>query len=318
MTPKAKLQIQNSPLLFLVGPTASGKTRLGVKLSTRIGGEIVSMDSMQIYRTLDIGTGKPAKDEQAQARHHLLDIKDPHETYSAAQWAHDAGAAIKDIRKRGKVPIIVGGTGFYARALLQPETLAATPPNEELRAQLGAQLQQHGAQWLHWQLRVLDAVAAERLEVGDTRRVIRAIEVAASGQKSAADDLIPAPGFQPLVFGLEWPREILYRRIEDRIEQMLDSGFMDELQRLVHLHLPPNATALQSLGYRQMSPALGNARCFDQCLELWKRDTRRYAKRQMTWFRHQLPTQWMKVDDETNLSETADSIVFEYSKMAPS
>ena len=319
MTPNSKLENQNSKLLFLVGSTASGKTRLGVELSTRIGGEIVSMDSMQIYRTLDIGTGKPSQDEQAGARHHLIDIKNPNETYSAAQWADDARQVIEEIRKRGKVPIVVGGTGFYARALLQPETLAAAPPNEELRLQLETQLQEHGAQWLHEQLRVLDATAAGRLKTNDTRRVIRAIEVAqqsAIGNRQSAEQIqnskLKIENYE--IFGLGWPREVLYRRIEARIEQMLRDGFMDELRRLVDLNLPPNATALQSLGYRQMRPSLDDATCFDACLELWKRDTRRYAKRQMTWFRHQMPTRWIEVDDSTSVEKTADSIAFEYSK----
>lgn len=330
MTPHSNFATQNSLLLFVVGPTASGKTRLGIELSTRLGGEIVSMDSMQIYRTLDIGTGKPSRDEQNQARHHLIDIRNADETYSAAQWADDARKAIEEIHSRGKTPIIVGGSGFYARALLQPETLASAPPDEELRARLQNALQQYGAEWLHNELRVLDTVAAERLPVGDTRRVIRAIEVAKSARKSSARKSIDIgqissfsphpsafagrPAGRPLVFGLEWPRPLLYRRIENRIEQMLRDGFMDELQRLVDLNLPHGATALQSLGYKQMRPVLENANRLDECLELWQRDTRRYAKRQMTWFRHQLPTQWIEVDDADDVTKTADLIAIEYSK----
>ena len=320
MTPHSNFPIQNSLLLFVVGPTASGKTRLAIELSTRLPAEIVSMDSMQIYRTLNIGTGKPSPDEQNQARHHLIDIRNADETYSAAQWADDARKAIKEIHSRGKTPIVVGGSGFYARALLQPETLASAPPDEELRARLQNELQQHGAQWLHNELRVLDAAAAERLPVGDTRRIIRAIEVAKSARKSIdigqLSSFIPHPSAfagQPLVFGLEWPRQLLYRRIENRIEQMLRDGFMDELQRLVDLNLPHGATAPQSLGYKQMRPVLEDANRLDECLELWQRDTRRYAKRQMTWFRHQLPTQWIEVDDADDVAKTADLIAIEYS-----
>ena len=303
-------------LLFLVGPTASGKTRLALELSTRIGGEIVSMDSMQIYKSLDIGTGKPSKDEQSQTRHHLIDIKTPQETYSAAQWAGDARDAIEDIRARGKTPIVVGGTGFYARALLFPETLASAPPNVELRAQLETQLQQHGAQALHDQLRVLDSDAANRLPIGDTRRVIRAIEVAKSDQISQFADSTQNSKLKienALVLGLEWPREMLYRRIETRIDQMLRDGFMDELRRLVAMNLDENATAIHSLGYKQMRFALDDASRFEDCLELWKRDTRRYAKRQMTWFRHQLPTRWLEIDNGANWNEIADKIACEYS-----
>lgn len=318
MTPDSKPSTQNPFLLFLVGPTASGKTRLAIELSTRLNGEIVSMDSMQIYRTLDIGTGKASRDEQVQAHHHLIDIKNPDETYSAAQWANDARAVIEEIRGRGKTPIIVGGTGFYARALLQPETLASVPPDEALRVRLQNELQEQGEQHLRQRLRVLDAATAERLKTGDTRRIIRAIEVAVNVHKPTDSEQSSAFVFQPVVFGLNWPREVLYRRIEARIEQMLRAGFMDELQRLVALDLPLDATAMQSLGYKQMRLALQDANCFDGCLELWKRDTRRYAKRQMTWFRHQLPTQWIEVDDATNPSEMANLIAIEYSKAARS
>jgi tRNA dimethylallyltransferase len=309
-------------LLFIVGPTASGKTALSLALSTRLSGEIVSMDSMQIYRTLDIGTGKPSRDELNAVRHHVVDIRNPDEAYSAAQWAHDANAAIEDIVARAKTPIIVGGTGFYARSLLFPETLASAPPDAKLRAELEVQLQQHGVDWLHDQLRILDAGAAQRLNVNDTRRVIRAIEVAIASQKSEAGshrlEQIQSSKLNienSLIFGLEWPREVLYRRIEMRIEQMLRDGFMDELRRLVSLNLDKNsATAIHSLGYKQMSPVLEDATRFDECLELWKRDTRRYAKRQMTWFRHQLPTRWLTMNEETSIETLADEMAQQYVK----
>ena len=306
--------MQNAKILFIVGPTASDKTSIAIELCRKINGEIVSMDSMQIYCTLDIGTGKPTKEELSQTRHHLIDIINPDQTYSAAQWAHDARFAIDDIYSRGKTPVVVGGTGFYARALLFPETLASAPPDENLRAQLQSELAQHGAQWLHDQLRVLEVAAAERLEVNDTRRVIRAIEVAESRQKTENRKQHESRDFAPLIFGLEWPRELLYQRIEKRIDAMLAQGFMDELQRLDALNLPDSATAIHSLGYKQMRAAANDKNRFDECLELWKRDTRRYAKRQMTWFRHQLPTRWIAVDESTNWDSVADEIAIEYSK----
>lgn len=288
------------------------------------------MDSMQIYRSLDIGTAKPTRDEQTQTPHHLIDIKNPDETCSAAQWAHDARAAIEEIHGRGKTPLVVGGTGFYARALLHPETLASAPPNLELRAQLQNETEKHGVIWLHDQLRVLDMDAANRLQVNDTRRVMRAIEVAISRHKSVVSDELAAETQNPklktansVIFGLDWPRETLYRRIETRIDAMLRDGFLDELRCLDALNLPPNATALQSLGYKQMRATLNDAALddqsvFDECLATWKRDTRRFAKRQMTWFRHQLPTRWIEVDDATNWAKIADDIVVEYSKCADS
>ncbi|HEX8234379.1 MAG TPA: tRNA (adenosine(37)-N6)-dimethylallyltransferase MiaA [Abditibacteriaceae bacterium] len=294
-----------SPLLLLVGPTGVGKTAVGIELSTRLNGEIVSADSMQIYRGLDIGTAKATPAEQLRARHHLIDIREPHESYSAAQWADDARCAIEDIRRRGKQPIIVGGTGFYIRALLQPETLAGAAPDAELRARLEAEAAQHGAQHLHDRLRVLDAAAAERLHPNDVRRVIRAIEVALSPNSSHSQPQDSHETFT--VFGLEMARDTLYRRLEGRIDHMLHIGFMDELRALVAT-AGHSSTAMQSLGYKQMLPALSNPDIFDACVELWKRDTRRYAKRQMTWFRHQLPTQWLPVSEHTLPMQTADEI----------
>jgi tRNA dimethylallyltransferase len=285
------------PLLFLVGPTGVGKTAVAIELCVRIGGEIVSADSMQIYRGLDIGTAKPTREEQQRARHHLIDIREPHETYSAAQWAQDARRAIDDIHSRGKLPIVVGGTGFYMRALLQPETLATAPPNVQLRAQLENEAALHGVQHLHERLRVLDAPAAERLHPNDVRRVIRAMEVALAPQEQDAE----ASGAQDaaelfVVIGLQMAREALYARLETRIDAMLAAGFMDELRHLRAMQLPSEATAMQSLGYKQMLPTLDDATRSAEYVMLWKRDTRRYAKRQMTWFRHQLPTQWIDVD----------------------
>ncbi len=305
------------PLIFIVGPTASGKTALALASSTRLQTEIVSMDSMQIYKSLDIGTGKPTPNEQAQVRHHLIDIKNPDELYSAAQWAHDARLAIAEIRGRGKTPVVVGGTGFYARALLQPETLASAPPDFELRARLQTELENFGAQSLHAHLRAVDFVAAQRLQPNDTRRVMRAIEIAQTPGAPTPGAPTPNSKFKIenfLVFGLNLPRELLYQRIEKRIEAMLQLGFMEELRRLNEMDLPPNATAIHSLGYKQMRPVLDDATRFDECLETWKRDTRRYAKRQMTWFRHQLPTRWIEVDDGTDWPKIADQIAFEYSK----
>jgi tRNA dimethylallyltransferase len=293
------------PLLLVVGPTGVGKTAVGIELSTRLNGEIVSADSMQIYRGLDIGTAKATAEEQARARHHLIDIREPHENYSAAQWAEDARRTIEDIRSRGKEPIIVGGTGFYIRALLQPETLAAAAPNPQLRAELENEAAQHGALHLHERLRVLDRAAAQRLHPNDVRRVIRAIEVAQAASASQDPVLRFVEAFT--VFGLSLERETLYRRLEQRIDTMLAAGFMDELRNLLQSNAAGTSTAMQSLGYKQMLPALSTPEVFDECVELWKRDTRRYAKRQMTWFRHQLPTQWVAVDGLTS-SQIAELI----------
>jgi tRNA dimethylallyltransferase len=296
--------MKKRPLLVLVGPTGIGKTAVACHMSTHVRGEIISMDSLQVYRGLDIGSAKPTPGEQAQARHHLIDICEPEEHFSAAQWAEAARRAIEDISSRGKTPLIVGGTGFYLRALLQPETLASVAPDADLRAELENEAAIHGVQHLHDRLRRVDSEAANRLHVNDVRRVIRALEVALSPSlnegsprmSTHAPDVAPEPDFETHVFGLEMPRALLYARIEKRIQLMLQMGFMDELQTLVSRGVPLDAPAMMGLGYKQMRAALplpdmsthAAAASFDACVELWKRDTRRYAKRQMTWFHHQL------------------------------
>jgi len=307
-------------LLLLVGPTGVGKTAVAVELCELLNGEIVSADSMQIYRRCDIGTAKPSPHERARAVHHLIDIHEPTERYSAAEWAIDAGRAIEDIVSRGRQPIIVGGTGFYLRALLQPESLAAAPPNVALRTHLEHEAAERGAAHLHDRLAQLDAAAAQRLHPNDVRRVIRAIEVAvAPGETRSRPSLIPRP--LPLIFGLDMPRDILYQRLEARIDTMLEMGFLDELCALSQAGVPPDAPALQGVGYRQMLPVLSDPHdphLLARCVALWKRDTRRYAKRQLTWFRHQLPVRWQHLAAATAPLETARTIARDWQDQARS
>jgi tRNA dimethylallyltransferase len=254
---------------------------------------------MQIYRGLDIGTGKATPHERARASHHLIDICDPEQQYSAAQWAADANRIIGEIRARGKTPIVCGGTGFYIQALVQPNRLASAPPNFELRQKLEARAEAEGNDALHEYLRTLDEGAAARLHPNDRMRVMRAIEVALSQDApqstSASDVAVPY-----VAFGIQWPREVLYERIEVRIDQMLADGFLEELRtELTAGH--GDALPLQNLGYKQMRPVLHDAVTRDECLALWKRDTRRYAKRQMTWFRNQLIVRWLPATGESTL-----------------
>ena len=296
-----------TPQLILVGPTGVGKTAVAIELCEILGGEIVSADSLQIYRGLDIGTAKASPEEQARAPHHLIDIRSASESYSAAQWADDARIAIIDIQSRGKTPVICGGTGFYLRALLNPETLAAVAPNEKLRARLQEESTRFGPQYLHQQLQERDPSAAARLHPNDTFRVIRALEVSQAKSDEQTEKVRPKSGcppmaepsegrilFSPVVFALNLPREMLYARLDARTDAMIESGFMGELAAL--LHGAPQSPALNSIGYKQMLPALMNPAQWDECLALWKRDTRRYAKRQMTWFRHQIQACWIEMD----------------------
>ena len=276
-------------LLVITGATASGKSALALRLAQILDGEIIACDSMQIYRGCDIATAKPAPLERAQIAHHLLDVCDPDERFSAARWAENARNAIEDIEKRARIPIVCGGTGFYLRALLQPQTLSDVAPDAGLRGELEAELETLGAGAMHQKLATLDAGAAARLHPNDAFRVVRALEVAL-GQPN----VVPAPPteWEPPIFALGWPREVLYVRINERVEAMLRAGFLDELRLLVE-KWGRDAPALGGVGYKQMLPVLDDESKRDECIEAWKRDTRRYAKRQMTWFRHQLPVRWL-------------------------
>ena len=296
-TGKIESMLHEKPLPILVGPTGVGKTAVAIELCELLDGEIVSADSMQLYRGLDIGTAKASAEEQARARHHLIDILSPDDEYSAARWAQDAAQVISGIRARGKQPIIVGGTGFYLTALLSPGRLASALPDMSLRAQLFEKAEREGNEVLHAYLHTLDADAATRLHPNDTKRVVRAIEVAMSRQSQDYDESTQdQPAVPFAAFGLLLPRELLYDRINHRVDIMLEAGFMNELCRLIEAGFA-NAPPLQNLGYRHMRPALNNPAMYEAAVELWKRDTRRYAKRQMTWFRHQIPVQWIDVEN---------------------
>lgn len=304
-----------TPVLILVGPTGSGKTAVAIELCQILNGEIISADSMQIYRGCDIVTAKATPQERALAPHHLIDICDPVESYSAARWAEDAQTAIDTIIARGKVPVIAGGTGFYINALLHPEKLAAAPPNPQVRARLETEARTHGNQWLHDKLAELNPQAAARLHANDLHRVMRAIEIALNGQRATKDDFQPpASNLQPLCFGLQMEREKLYARLNQRVDSMMKAGALEELKNLLYSGVTREAPALQGVGYRQLLPVLEDASLLPEALELWKRDTRRYAKRQMTWFRHQLPVQWLEITATTSLESIAQQIIEQMNK----
>jgi tRNA dimethylallyltransferase len=319
MPTNPKFKIQGTKLLLIVGPTASGKTAVALELCDLLNGEILSADSALVYRGLDIGSAKPTQQDQARAPHHLIDICDPDQEYSAAQWAQDATQRIEEIAARGAQPIIVGGTGFYINALLRPNLLASAPPNLSLRAELEELAQGAGPGVLHARLTELDARAAARLHSNDTMRVVRAIEVAVfqnesqikSKSKKQTATEAPAPRWEYSAFALEWPRELLYERINARVDAMLEGGFLEELQTLLRAGFG-ESPALKSLGYKQMRAALENEMSLDNALEIWKRETRRYAKRQGTWFRHQLKNvRWIAATQEKGAARGAVEIAHE-------
>ncbi len=276
-----------SPLLVIAGPTASGKTALAIALARRIGGEIISADSRQVYQSCDIVTAKPTREEQAQARHHLIDIADPRRPFSAAQWAQQARRAVAEIQSRGRIAIICGGTGFYIRALLEPEKIAAPLADEALRAGLEHECDELGLASMHARLQVLAPARARLVHPNDRYRIVRALEIALSN-RSPSPASTCSERLSSLAFRLSWPRAQLYERIERRVDEMGAAGAWQELMSLLDQGVARDSAALSSVGYKQMIEALGGRMTVKQAEELWKQESRRYAKRQETWFANQL------------------------------
>jgi tRNA dimethylallyltransferase len=284
--------------LVLTGPTGSGKSAVALELADRIGAEIVAMDSMTVYRGMDIGTAKPTAEERARVRHHLIDALDPWESASVAWWLDRAAGACADIRAQGKRPLFVGGTPFYLKALLCG-LFDAPPSDPDLRRRLEAEAEQVGRQDLHDRLRAVDPKTADRLHPNDVRRVVRALEVwELTGRPiSAFQQTWDTPAFAgperrgqapplPCVV-LEWPREELYRRIDARADAMLAAGWLDEVRRLRELPRSLGKEASQALGYRELMAHLnGTGAEWAETVALIKTHTRQFAKRQLTWLRH--------------------------------
>jgi len=281
-------------LIALVGPTASGKSRLALRLALAHGGEIVSCDSLQVYRGLDVGSAKPTLEERRRVPHHLVDVVDPDEPFSAADYARRARSVLRSIRERGGAPIVVGGTGLYLRALLRG--LFAGPSRDEaLRARLSGIAARHGQDRLHRWLARVDPASAARIEPADRVRVVRALEVfhktgrPLSGHHQAGAE--PLRGFDVRLLGLAPPREALRAAVEARTQRMLAEGLVEETRRLLERY-GPDVRPLRSIGYRQAVAVVRGTLEVEPARRAIVKETMRYAKRQMTWFRHQEQVAW--------------------------
>jgi tRNA dimethylallyltransferase len=296
-------------VVVILGPTATGKSELAVELALRFGGEIVSADSRQVYRHMDIGTAKPTLEQQALVPHHLIDVVDPDEDYDVARYQREALEAIKAVPARGKLPFLVGGSGLYLAAAMGELDLPIVGADAELRRRLEKEAAEQGGEALHQRLAEVDPETAARLHPNDLQRVIRALEVhyltglplsAFRREKGAARHCEPSP-VRFLRIGLTAPREALYRRIEQRVEKMMAQGFLDEVSALLARGYHLGLKSMDSLGYKELGAHLEGRMELDEAVETFKRNTRRFAKRQLTWFRKTPEVNWFDI--------TADSFV---------
>jgi len=288
------------PLLVIVGPTGVGKTAVAVRLAAMMPIEAVSADSRQIYRGMDVGTGKPSAAERAALPHHLIDVVDPGERYHVARFRTDALAAIDSIHGRGRLPVVVGGTGLYVRALLKG-LRSAPPADPALRAELEAFADARGVPALHRRLADLDAAAAARLHPHDRVRIVRALEILAHAPSASAPPpsgewTEGASSWRLLMVGLRQSREALRARLEDRARAMAMHGLLDEVRRLLAAGYGESLPAMDGIGYRQFCAVARGRLPIDEALRLMIRDTVRYAKRQMTWFARDPEVRWIDVD----------------------
>ena len=294
-------------ILTIVGPTASGKTRLAVELAQRFNGEVVSCDSMQVYRTMDIGTAKPTAEEMGGIPHHMLDVADPEENYSAAVYVEQASACVDDILARGKLPIVAGGTGLYRDALLAGRSFAAF--SGKFRRTMEERAANGELPLLYEELRRIDPCRAEKLHLADEKRIIRALEVWYETGKTITqhdeESKRQPPRYQAVSIGLSFTdRADMWARIDRRVDEMMAAGLVDEVRALLARGVSPSCTAMQAIGYKEMAAALLDGRPPEEGAEEIKLRSRQYAKRQLTWFRRDPTIQWF-LWDKTPVFESA-------------
>ena len=278
--------------ILLLGPTGSGKTALSLQLGERFGGEIVSCDSVAVYRGMDLGTAKPTAEERARLPHHLIDVANPDQPFTAGEYSRQARTALREIAARGRLPIVTGGTGLYLRALT--EGLFAGPERQqELRVRLQRSRERHGETWLHRLLRRLDPASAARIHSNDAAKLIRAIEVCLAARKPLSEVMArdPLTGFRLLRIGLNPPRPALYARLNRRCAEIFASGIIEETRGLLARYGP--VKALDSLGYRQALAVLAGTLSVEEAVAAAQQGHRNYAKRQLTWFRREPEVHWI-------------------------
>lgn len=286
-------------VVVIVGPTASGKTAVSIELAKKINGEIISADSMQIYKYMDIGTAKPTLDEMQGIKHYMLDVVMPDETFNVAKYKSMAESAIEEILRKGKVPIIVGGTGLYINTLVDGIEFADVPGDEEYRNELIEKGYREGAMSIYKELEKVDSESAKKIDPNNIRRVARALEIyKVTGKTKTQLDIESRKEvkYDYRLFGMEWDRETLYNRIDLRVDKMIEAGLIDEVRNVTEKFKISN-TAVQGLGYKEVIEYLNGNISYEEMIEKLKLETRHYAKRQLTWFRRDKRIKWIKPDE---------------------
>jgi tRNA dimethylallyltransferase len=302
-------------ILIVTGPTASGKTDLAIRIAEKNNGEIISADSMQIYRHMNVGTAKPSWPEMKKIEHHLIDVIDPDQPFSVADFRNKSEEIIQKIRDRGKLPIIAGGTGLYINSLVKPWTFSNTPPSDEQRRELQKTFKEKGGGYLYSMLESVDPESAEAIHPNNIKRVMRALEVyMVSGVKKSIQDEesqkneIP---YEPVMIGLNMDRELLYDRIDKRVDIMLEQGLVAEVRRLIEMGYSKDLVSMQGLGYKEIVKYLSGEWTYEHSVYILKRDTRRFAKRQLTWFKRYDEIKWFYIDAYAD-KEALYADVFDY------
>lgn len=300
-----------TPLIILTGPTAVGKTDLSIQLAKAVDAEIVSADSMQIYKYMDIGSAKVTEEEMQGVKHYLVDGIEPDMPFSVSEYKRMAEEYIDEISSRGKNVIVTGGTGLYLNSLIYDMDFGKSDANQELREELNKELEENGPAYMYEKLVSLDKEAAERIHPNNTKRVIRAIEVAMSGEKmnDFSKDLRYNKKYRPIIIVLNRDRQALYDRINLRVDIMLKNGLIEEVKGLLEKGYTKDMISMQGIGYKEIIKYFDGEYTLDEAIEIIKRDSRRYAKRQLTWFRRYEDAKWFEIDKFDSAEELKDAVV---------
>lgn len=299
------------PLIILTGPTAVGKTALSIDLAKDLNAEIISADSMQIYKYMNIGSAKVTKEEMEGVVHHMIDEVKPDFPFSVSEFQNRANKYVKEIANKGKTVLVTGGTGLYLNSLIYNMDFAKSNSNSKIREELEKELEEKGIDHMHEKLKSLDSDAASRIHKNNTKRVIRALEVCLDGKKMQdfASDLKYNENYLPIIIVLNRDREILYNRINKRVDIMMESGLVKEVQDLLNMGYDKNLISMQGIGYKEIVKYLEGEYTLEEAVEIIKRDSRRYAKRQITWFKRYEDSKWFDLDNYNNMDTLKGDIL---------